>query len=152
MFSTKLLPRSKCNQGDKTDCESCDDVGGMPRVVLTSPVETDQEGGDTANTQEGSDKVHALEALFLGQSNGIRSRWRLVPDGQEDQRNQSQDADDQSHPTPAVRGEKLAVEGRRRKRQETHHNVANGDSTFVRRHQLGDGGDGRQELDPDGDT
>jgi hypothetical protein len=152
MFRTNLLPHSKCNQGDKTDCEGRDDVGGMPRVVLTSPVQTDQEDGDPANTQEGSDKVHALEALFLGQTNGVGSWWRLVPDGQENQRNQSQDPDDQSNPTPTMRGEKLAVEGRRRKRQETHHNVANGDSTFVRRHQLGDGGDGRQELDPDGDT
>ncbi|PBP17079.1 C6 finger domain-containing protein [Diplocarpon rosae] len=93
----ELLVDAEEAQQAETDREAGHDVRRAPRVRLVAPVQADQEQGDAGDGEKGAGEVDASEHVALAQTQGVDAGRRLVPDPQDDEADERQNANDHGH-------------------------------------------------------
>ena len=141
MRRAEVLPGPETHEQEKPDGQCCNYLRGAPRICLPTPIEADEEDDDARDRQDPPQVVGAREELSFGEADGVWPRRWFIKGGEDDERHDSQDANEYTHPAPAVFRQLLAVEGSRGEWHEAYDYVANGDASTRCRHELCHGGD-----------
>lgn len=152
MLGEDLLPNEETQDCDETNSQGNNNVCRAPRVLLSTPVQTNQEGCNSSDTQKCTKEIHAVHNLSLGQSDRSWPWWWLVPNEENSESEESHAPNDESNPVPALLGQKLSIKGGRGEWQESEDDVTDSDTTLVGRHQLRDCSNGGEQLDTNSDT
>lgn len=103
---------------------------------MVSPVQSHEEQGDTRDGQKCADEIDAPEHFALAEAERVDSWRRLVPDGNDDEANQSETSNNNWNITPAVLGDQLAIQRGGSEWHESHNDVSDSQTALGDRNQL----------------